>query len=283
MSGELLNEFKFPEAALANGAANFLSGDFTKKTVSQSPTGTVNDYQMSGHDKGVAFRFFVAPVRNEVKSEEFDMEINDEIEMIEWNVSKGHRPTERVTMVGDALLKFAKTKTIGPDGRPKMVLRQPLECTGGAFKEAYLLFREGKSSPGLPLGRWEKCSLAQVSSFASIGIFSVQQLAAMPRDRVEGRLPSDLVSLFNQAIQWVNAQSPMENVQKYADQILDLKQAMSKKDAEFELLKSQMEALLTRERTEPVIEKKKRGRPKRVVAEVVESEVEEMEGEENGN
>lgn len=263
MSQDLLNEFKFPQAALINGAAEFLSRGVTARAVQSGGGGTVNDYEMAGHDRGISFRFFIALSPNQVKSEHFDMEINDEIPMIEWFVSKKHKPTERVHMIGDQLLKFAKEPAINGDGRRYMKLRIPLECTGGKFKEAFIAWQQGVKSPGLSLSRWNELSMSQVATLNSIGVFSVQQFAAMPRDRVEGRMPNEFIELFNKAIQFVNAQKPMVEIEQYAAQVVALKQENAKREQEMAAMRAQLAALeasnAEKKNTEP---KKKKGMPK---------------------
>lgn len=251
---DFLNQFQFPP-----DAQDFINSGLVQKTINSGGGGSVSTFQMSGHDKGVPFRFFLLPVEHKVKSELFDMEINDEIEMIEWFVTKDHKPVERVHMIGDGLLRFAKEKSIDLEGRVRMVVKRPFECTGGEFKEAYLTWKAGKESLGLPLERWE-LTLAQVKSFNSIGVFSVQQLASMPRNRVES-MPDDLKEAFERSIRWVNAQKPMQDVQKYADEMVELKRQIAKQAQENEALRLQMNQLASSV-TAP---KKKAGRPKKII------------------
>lgn len=202
---DLLNQFDFPQVA----REDFIS----KGLIGRSVDRNVTDFQMAGYDKGVSYRFFVTPVKNEVKSEECDMEINDEVKMIEWFVNRKNKITERVRFLPPQLLKFNK---LG-------------ECTGGAYKEAYLRFEAGLGVEGLPISRWEKASVAQVATLNSEGIHTVEQFAAMPRDRVEGRFPKELVKLFHEAVQFVNRNSPvMQDMEKHAAEILALKQENAK-------------------------------------------------------
>lgn len=263
MSQDLLSQFKFPQAALMSGAAEFLAKGVTARAINSGGGGTVNDYEMAGHDRGIAFRFFIALSPNGIKSEEFDMEINDEIPMIEWFVSKKHKPTERVHMIGDALLKFAKVKTLDRDGKYQMRVRQPLECTGGKLKEAFIAWQAGVQSPGLALSRWDKLSMSQVATLNSLGVYSVQQFASMPRDRVEGRMPKDLVDAFEDAIRFINAQKPMEDVQEYANQVVLLKQKDAQREQEMAAMRAQLAALEAKN-AEPKSTKptKRRGMPK---------------------
>lgn len=249
---DFLNQFQFPPEA-----QDFINSGLVQRQINSGNGGSVSTFQSAGHDRGISFRFFLHPVKNEVKSEEFDMEINDEIEMIEWNVSKDFKPVERVHMIPEYFLKFRKVKGL-PDcnGKPRMVFKRPFECTGGVWKEAYIAWKEGRESLGLPLERWEKLSIAQVATLQALGVFSVQQFASMPRDRVEGRMPPDLVEAFESAIQFVNSQKPMQDVQKYADQVLQLKQEAAARDRELETLKEQMAGLLANNSTP----KKKLGR-----------------------
>ena len=233
---DLLNQFQFPDVAM---------DEFINKGLNQRQLAPqVSAFEMAGHDKGVPYRFFTTEVTNKVKSEPFDVEIPDTIEMIEWYVSKKHKPTERVTMIGDKLLKFSKIKN--PDGSK--------DCIGGAYKENYLNFKKGMTAPGLPLNRWDKLSSAEVFTLVSGGVFTVQQFAALPRDIITNRFPKHLHEKFEEAILFINGQKPMIDIHRYADEVLAARQEASKLKDEMAAMQEKMAALM---------EGQKRGKPGR--------------------
>lgn len=238
-----LNDFAFPIEA----QEQFVNKGLTQRDIS----GGVSTFDMAGHDRGIAFRFFKEQVKNEMKSLAVDMEIPDEIHMIEWNVSKKHKPAERVHMIGDKLLKFRKV-----NGRIWRDANGQMECTGGLYSEQYIAWTKGLNAPGLSLSRWGKITDSQVFTLASLGIFTVEQFAAMPRNSVEGRFPKDLVEVWESSIQWLNAQEGKANIDKYASKIVSLEQENAKKDEAIKTLQAQMAQLLSEEKPE----KKKPGR-----------------------
>lgn len=231
---DILNQFAFPPEAKA---------DFIEKgLVSTSLGAGVSDIQLNGFDKGVAYRFFVAAVPNKVKSEDAGIEINDEIEMIEWVKDRKNKPTERVTMLPEKLLKFRRKKNA--NGAMELVkdAKGNLELIGGLYAESYKRFKEGITSPGMQISRWEKASVGQAATLASEGIHTVQQFAAMPRDRVEGRFPKSIIELFELAIQYTNREQALSNVKDSVEHVLALKQEQSKLADENRILKEQLEA-----------------------------------------
>lgn len=232
MSTDLLNQFNFPDVA----REDFINKGLVAKQIAPM----VNSYEMQGSDRGVAYRFFIVPVKNEMKSEAADMEINDEVEMIEWFKDRKNRPTERVRFLPPQLLKFNKQG----------------ECTGGLYQEAYLRFKKGLTASGLPLERWEKLSIGQIATLKAEGIFTVEQFAALPKDRIEDRFPKDLKEAFYAAIHLVNRLNVIEDVEKHAGEAVELKQRLAKAEQENQELR---EKLLGKP------EKKKAGRPKKVV------------------
>lgn len=235
MNDSFLSQFRFPPEAMED----FINKGLTQKILDSGHGGTASSFEMSGHDKGISYRFFLTPVKMEAASEEFDMELNKEVEMIEWNVTKKHRPVERVHMLPDQLLKFRKEKC--PNGT--MLTKFPLECVGGALKEAYMRFREGKGALGLPLSQWNKCNQAQAATLVSEGIHTVEQLAARPRDSLD-RFPNEFKKLFEEAVHWVNAQTPMVDIQKNAEAMMELKQILARLSDENQVLREQNAQIL---------------------------------------
>lgn len=177
--------------------------------------------RMSGHDRGVPFRFWIETVKNEEKSKAARIPMYDEIEMIEWTSDRYNKPTERVKFLPDGLLTF------DVDG----------ECVGGRYQESFLRFKKGMKAPGLPLSKWGEMSDSEVATLADAGVYSVEQLAAMPRDKITSRYPQRFVDIFESAIQWVNGKQHRYQVEEQADEILELRQAIAKRDRDLEELK----------------------------------------------
>lgn len=185
---------------------------------------------MSGHDNGVAFRFFEHAERNEAKSKAAKIAIFDKEDMIEWNKGKRNKPTEKVRFLPEGLLAISSETGEILGGRADMV-------------EAYKRYKAGLAAQGTPLTRWNALDASQVATLASAGIFSVEQFAASPRHKIEGVFPRDLCEKFEEAIQYVNGQQGRFDMEKLATENVALSQALEKQaDATRELL-AKVEAL----------------------------------------
>lgn len=253
MSLDVLNQFAFPDAA----REDMTSRGLTQKIIPSSGAGgTVSEFQMQGHEKGVPYRFFTIVEKHGMKSEEFDMEINKEEDCIEWFVHKKHKPTERLRLLPEGLIKFSKD-VFDKQGN---LVRKGGECTGGILKDAYLRWKQGLQTPGLPLERWGKLSMSQVLTLQSEGVFTVEQFCSMPRDRVEGRFPREFVDAFDNAIQWQNAQAPSQQVEKYAEILFKKEQEHAQ---ELNKLRGEIEKLLDGKGEEKPV--KKRGPNKKII------------------
>lgn len=223
---DLLNNFNFPPEAR----------EFYQKNgmIPHRVDSNVSTYEAGGHDRGLAYRFFTEEVKNQVKSEDNDFDISDTVELVEWFRDRKNRITERVKFLPEKLLKFSK----------KPNAEGVRECIGGLMQEAYLNFKKGLSASGLALEKWGEVSNSQIFTLKSAGIFTVQQFAALSRDRVDGVFPPDIVEKFEAAIKFVNGQKPIEEIKKYADQVFALKQEKAKQDEEIEKLKIRLERLM---------------------------------------
>lgn len=194
----------------------------------------------SGQDRGVSFRFWIETVKNEVKSKAARFTVFDEVEMIEWTSDRYNKPTEQVRFLPAELLTF------DIDG----------ECIGGLYQDAYLRFKTGRKAPGLPLSKWGELSDSEVATLADAGIFTVEQFAAMPRDKIAGRYTQNFVDAFESAIQWVNGKQHRYQVEEQAEEILELRQAIAKRDRDLEELKEMISGSKkkkTKEKVEEVV------------------------------
>ena len=198
---------------------------------------------MSGHDRGVAYRFFTHTVLNEKKSKIVKYKHYDEVDMIEWLVDRRSKPTEI------ALRHFTDpsdpSKTIFKSELPEELLSFDDEgvCIGGAYKEAYDRFKSGRNSPGIPLSKWGVLSDAMVATLGAAGIFSVEQLAAQPRSKIEGKFPEEIVEAFEQAIIWETSKDSRAVASKQSEEILKLSEEVKLRDREMAELKAQVKAL----------------------------------------
>ena len=198
---------------------------------------------MSGHDQGVAYRFFPFTVLNEKKSKLLKYKYFDEVDMIEWLVDRRTKPVEI------ALRHYTDpndpSKTIYKSELPETLLAFDEDgvCVGGQYQAAYERYKEGKSTPGLPLSKWGVLSDSNVATLAAAGIFSVEQLGAQPRGKIEGKFPQEIVDAFEQAIAWETSKDSRAVATKQSEELLKLHEQAAKRDAEIEELKAQVKAM----------------------------------------
>lgn len=196
---------------------------------------------MSGHDGAMSYRFFVHPEYNSVKSEELGYEVFDEIEMIEWLADRGTKPTEQVRFLPPALLSFNR------EG----------QAVRGKYLDSYLRFKEGKNAPGMPLNKWGVLSDGEVATLGAAGIFSVEQYAAMPKDRIAGRYPDNFVDAHSRAVQYVNGKLVREANQETATKLEALEGANSELLAKYNELMEKFVQMQTVKTEEPKAKKGK--------------------------
>lgn len=242
---DLTSQFVFPDAALADIAER---GGLKMRTEHRG----VAQYEVGDFDKGIAYEFFIHQEKNQMESEQFDMEINNDVEMIRWIVQpKKLEPCCRVTDLPEQLLKFRKV-AVGKNADNILVMKHfrdengNLECKGGLYKDAYLRWKAGLSAPGLPLSKWDKISSAEVKTLASEGIFSVQQFASISEERIKERFPKIFWERHRDAVHYVNAQNPsvsMADIKKAAEQLVEEKQKNAKLEALLESMSTRLSAL----------------------------------------
>jgi len=189
----------------------------------------VNQILMAGHDRGVAYRFFMHPVYNKTKSDELGYEVFEEEEMIEWTIDRKNRPTEYVKFLPQALLQRNR------DG----------EIIGGRYKDAYLAWKSGKSAPGTSLRKWGLLSDAQVASLEADGLFTVEQFSELDRARVTAKYPQEFVEAYERAGQFLAAQQVKastgemaERLKKVEEEKVELLARLAKLEAAIEKPKS---------------------------------------------
>lgn len=182
----------------------------------------------AGHDAGVSFRFWVHSEFNKLKSKAAKYEKSTETEMIEWHPDRYNKPTERVRDLPPDLLEFDE---------------ETGECIGGRYAESYKRWKSGMTAPGLALSKWGVLPDGWVTTLAASGIFSVEQLAAMPRSRI-AQYPQDIQEAFERAILFVNMKQGRIDADKQAEEIEALHKANERQAAELEELREQMKSLM---------------------------------------
>lgn len=210
--------------------------------------------QFSGHDQGVAFRFFIESEKSEVKSKAGGYSVFNEIEMIEWTKDRFMHPTERLRFLPAGLIEFAEQL---PD--ESWDTRSP--CIGGKLKDSYERFKTGRSAPGLSLAKWGILSDGEIATLASMGVFSVEQFASMPRGKIAGKLPQVFVDALEQATQYMNGKDMREVAAKQTDRIVELEREREADRQAMAEMREQMKSLLslkpkaTRNRKAKVVQK----------------------------
>lgn len=206
---------------------------FTKPNVKQV---SISDgvQTISGHNEhGVGYRFFIHEIYNDTKSKQLGYEKYDEIEMIEWLLDKNNKPVERVRLLAQDYPGLLRLNDEG-------------EAIGGQYASAYNRFKEGRDAPGLSLERWGVPSTAQIKTFASLGVFTVEQLAMQDRQKMLTKFggDSEFFRVFERSILHANAQNKEEELGDASNRIVALEQANKQMAIENEEIKKQMQALI---------------------------------------
>lgn len=214
MDSNFLDQFPLPEIASQqlkqqNRFANSLSD------------GVVD---FVGHDKGVAYRFFNHLEYNKIQSQILGYEKFDSIEMIEWLIDRKNKPCEQVRFLPEELIRFNR------DG----------EVVGGKYFESYKRFKDGLTAPGLSISKWGVLGDPEVATLAAYGIFSVEQFAALPRSKVDGKYPQEIIEAFDRAIQYVNGKDGRFEQEQTAQKLLEMSQHSAKQDVEIAELRKEL-------------------------------------------
>ena len=264
MQNGFLDNFNFP----GEGTREILKAKgLEPQTLHTHQYGKVEMYM--AHDKGVAFRFFIHPEYSEKMSKLLKYEFFNELVLIEYFVDQRTKPVERIHLIPEELLLFEKEITEVPTFDKKDVKEKITygECIGGQYFEAFKRWKEGVTSPGLPLNKWGVFSDGECATLAARGIFSVEQLAAQPRAKIEGgKLPQVFIDGFERAIQYVNGKINRSGEERLAKQVLELEGAKASNEAALEEMRAEMLAmrkLLTMKEGAPA--KKKPGKKPKTV------------------
>lgn len=162
----------------------------------------------AGHDSGVPFRFFIHTEEAKpflpARSKKYMPQL--EVEMIEFMPDRFNRPTERLRHLSPELLEFDD---------------ETGECIGGRYATSYKRWKEGLSAPGLPISKWGELSDGWIATLVKNGIFSVEQLAALPRSKVDQYGPA-VVEAFEKALGYVAKKDGLKVSAEHAEHIASL-------------------------------------------------------------
>ena len=214
MDSNFLDQFPLPEVASQQLRQQ-------QRTAQQLADGVVD---FAGHDRGLAYRFFNHLEYNKSQSQILGYEKFDEVEMIEWLIDRKNKPCERVRLLPEELIRFDR------DG----------EAVGGLYFESYKRFKEGLTAPGLSIAKWGVLADPEVATLSAHGIFSVEQFAAMPRSKIMGRFPQDIIDAFERAIQYVNGKDQRADNELAAQKVMELAQQNSKLESDVAELRQQL-------------------------------------------
>lgn len=239
MDNSLLDTFKFPEDTLDGIKKLNLKSANIEEGVSRF---------ISGHDQGVAYKFFIHPEYNAMKSKAGGYEVFDEIEMIEWYPDSKCRPTERVRLLPEALLHVD-------------------EFTGqvfGKYAEAYRNFKLGKAQAGTQLGKWGILSDGQIATLNANHVYTVEQFAAFPKAKIQSKFPSEFIDAWDRAQQFLASKEQRFEADKRASELAELAQKNTKLEAELNELRKMVADSMAKDVHQEGA-KRKPGRPKKEV------------------
>lgn len=182
------------------------------------------------HDKGVSYKFGTHQEYNPIKSKKLGYSFYDNFEIITWYVDKREKHVEQVRFLPEQLLSF------NSEG----------EAVGGQYLESYLAFKRGKGVEGMPLDKWGVLDDSLVASLKHDNIFSVEQFAAVPKSRIEGKYPLEVLEAYERANFYVAGKSQRIENDKTANELLKLKDESAKKDEAIKTLQAQMLALMNK-------------------------------------
>lgn len=163
---------------------------------------------LSGHNKGLAYRFFILPVYNIQKSRISGFEEFDEVECIQHFVTSKHKPTCRVIDLTEDRLRF------NIRGEP----------VGGLYFDAYKRWKAGVKMGGTSLDKWDILTPSVVATLNSEGIFTIEQFASRDetwvRNLFKGR--QEFIEAFERAVQHVASRDLTIRNKEQADKLFAL-------------------------------------------------------------
>lgn len=175
--------------------------------------------RMSGHDKGVGYKFLTIQERDEMKSREMGFDVPRKIPVIQWFKDRKTKPMEMIKELPEGLLRFNK---LG-------------ECVGGRYKEAYDRFLEGQDAEGLSLNRWTDASDSDVFTLTNSGIHTVEQFAELKRERVQDLFGGYFNELWEKAVAFTQKDKVDDSkVAELVDTVVELRKQLAQMQAQID-------------------------------------------------
>lgn len=192
-----------------------------------------------GHDQqGMRHIFFVKDVLNEKQTAATGKEVWEPVEFIQYYKDKFQKPVHQVTDYHRAL-----------------------------HADTYDRWKKGLEAPGTPLSKWERLDYGDLAGLTKVGIFSVDQLAATPYERLRVLCPrwgKGLKELHEKAQQHVRAKQSQEDFAERDERLTKLEEDNAKLREELTRLMTVNEAKAEKNGTHKA-SSSKRGAPKREI------------------
>lgn len=183
--------------------------------------------KLYGSDKGMAYEFFMHEEYNELKSKGLKCQLFDSFVMIRWLKSKRMKPEERIRFLPPELL------FIDEDG-----------VASGRYADTYNNFKNGEQVSGLKLSGWGVLEPALVATLTAAHIYSVEQFAETPMNKVASRFPKEIVDAHERAVQYLNSKDSNKVIDAAAEKVADLERENTKMKSELAEMQAQMKTLL---------------------------------------
>lgn len=239
MAESVLDNFELPQHL------EFAREDVAKMGTAVENVGDGVDI-ISGHKDGLAYRFLIHAEYNPKKSLESGFEEFDEMECIQFYVSRRLQPVLRLQELTPDKLRFN--------------LRG--EIVGGAYFDAYKRWKAGQKVPGLSIDKWGVCSPAVVRTFESEGIFTVEQLAEREESWVRQVFKNrdEFIEAFQRACQHVASRDAEIKSKAEAEKLMEVLRENKEMKQRLEALEARGSEAINKLK-DPEKPKKRRGRP----------------------
>lgn len=214
---EVLEKFPLPAAAVDD--------------LSRHPAAHMRNLQhgvdvMMGHESGLPFVIEVHAELNQRETQLAKQNRYRNVEVFKWLKSKLMKPVARVIDIID----IDKETGLAVSGDHRYV-------------EAYNRWKTNTKTPGTSLHKWDVLDEASLATLVDSGVFTVEQFAEMPRQRVESKFPPNIVEFYDQAIFFLNAKKGHADVDGILAKTKELELAAAKKDSVIEQLEARLAAL----------------------------------------
>lgn len=166
----------------------------------------VTRLEISGQDRGIAYRFDKIAVYNPIKSEEAGYEVFDEQEVCFRYVDRKNIIPMPVKNCPQEFLRFNRQG----------------DLVGGRYAAAYKAWKNGEQAPGTALRKWDVLNTAEIASLEADGIFTIEQYAEYPEAKLVGRYPDQFIEGRRRAVQWVAGKEMREKAHEQAQKNAEL-------------------------------------------------------------